>query len=110
MKMSRTFIPKSLLAGVLVAGMGIVAVPAAAQQSAALTTGAVNAPIMLAETKLKGRPPYKRHTVHTQQQQQQQQQEQAQFARLEERPGVAKDGHRSMYHGVRGKRPPYRRN
>ncbi len=106
MKMSRTFIPKSLLAGVLVAGMGIVAVPAAAQQSAALTTGAVNAPIMLAETKLKGRPPYKRHTVHTQQQQQ----EQAQFARLEERPGVAKDGHRSMYHGVRGKRPPYRRN
>ncbi len=107
MKISRTFIPKSLLAGVLVAGMGMVAVPASAQQSAALTTGAVNAPgIMLAETKLKGRPPYKRHTVHTQQQQQ----EQAQFARFEERPGVAKDGHRSMYHGVRGKRPPYRRN
>jgi len=106
MKRSLTFISKGLLAGVLVAGMGIVVAPASAQPSAQpATTGvATSSNVMLSSNvSLKGRPPYKRHAAN------EQQLEQVRFARFEEKSGVAKDGHKSIYHGVQSKRPPYNR-
>ncbi len=51
----------------------------------------------------KGKPPYKRHTVKYHQL------EKVQFARFEEKPGITKSEHRSMYYGG-AQRPPYRRN
>ncbi len=105
MKKSCTSISKVLLTGVLVTGVGIISSTVSAQpadSSAGYTDSSDTA--LFAAANLKGKPPYNRHTKNKQPL------EKARFARFEEKPGVAKDGHKSKYHGVQGKRPPFSRN
>ena len=105
MKRSRTSITNVLFTSILATGMSMLAGQVSAQP-ADLTAGYVNSSdaMLYAAVNLKGRPPYKRHVANSQQL------EKAQFFRFEEKSGVAKDGHKSMYHGARGKHPPYSRN
>ena len=101
MKRLWTSVAKGLLTSVLVAGIGIVAGPLSAAP-ADLMTGDTSH--LYAWSKTGGKAPF-RNT-----QQNKEQLEKAQFARLEEKSGEARDENKSMYHGVQGKHPPYRRN
>ncbi len=106
MKKSCTSISKVLLTGVLVTGVGIISSAVSAQPADSSVGGYADSSdtALIAAANLKGKPPYNRHTKNKKPL------EKARFARFEEKPGVAKDGHKSKYHGVQGKRPPFSRN
>jgi len=105
MKISRITIPKVLLTSILVTGVGIASSTVSAQpaDSSAVYAGSSDT-ALFAAANFRGKPPYNRHATNKQPL------EKARFARFEEKPGVAKDGHKSKYHGIQGKRPPFARN
>ena len=105
MKRLWTSVTKGLLTSVLAAGVGIVAGPLSAAPADLMSGDTSHSGVILyAWSKTGGKPPFQNT------QQNKGQLEKAQFARLEEKSGEAMDENKSLYHGVQGKHPPYRRN
>ena len=105
MKRSRIPITKMLLTTVLTTGVGMFAGSVSAG-SEDLRVGYANSSDLMryAAVNFRGKPAYNRHVAKKREL------EKARFARFEEKPDIAKDKHKPKYHGIQGRRPPYRRH